>query len=401
MTSKLAGIDTYREIAGHCTECGRCTEACPSLTAAGLSMGGIAKAFIDADLESEDESNLLMNIIVNEDLTQAVRGCFMCTKCQQRCCVHNDVLSLMCAAREDFQNLGLIQREAWSSVQVDQQWHVFSAFRAIYGIGYPDLTRHLPYGEREAETDCKVAFFPGCALAAYAPELTREVFETIEWHAGKATIIDHCCGSPLKSAGFYDRALELTDRIAEEVKESGAKEVVCVCPGCRNNVEAALKANGLNVRAITLPRFLLEHDFEPKKDLADGLQLRFSKSCQDRDASYLDDTRKLLDCEDAPAIIKGCCGAGGSVSSFNPHQKAAQIDRKLDYAEDGDTLVSMCPTCTYTFAAQLREEPRDIHNVHYLELMFQNGFDWDKTFAQLNDMWSGEYAQWLMQTLYG
>ena len=37
-----------------------------------------------------------------------------------------------------------------------------------------------------------------------------------------------------------------------------------------------------------------------------------------------------------------------------------------DYCE----LLSMCPTCTYTYAYRLMESPRNVANKHYCELLF-------------------------------
>ena len=41
------------------------------------------------------------------------------------------------------------------------------------------------------------------------------------------------------------------------------------------------------------------------------------------------------------------------------------------------------------------ESPRAVENRHYCELLFDSRFDWDRTFAQLGGMWSGEYGPWL------
>lgn len=398
--SKLIHNDVYWKIAGQCAQCGHCKEACPSLNAAGLTLGETAKALIAADAASETQEELMVNIYMNQQLVQAVRGCFFCTKCQQTCFGHNNVAELMYSARVDFQNLGLIPRAAWSSVLVDQEWDIFTAYRAIHGINLTDLTRHIGTEEAPGATDCQIAFFPGCSLAAYGPDLTREIFETIENLGGKTTMLDHCCGSPLKSAGFFDRAEALCDRIADEVESSGAKQIVCVCPGCANAMRGTLaKRNVDDVDVCVLPEFLIAHDYKAKNPLPKDAVVRLSKSCQDRTGECLDATRKALDVteEQSPAIYGGCCGAGGAVSAYDYTQSGAQTEMKLEQVKDGETLVTMCPTCTYTYAFKLLEQPRDIQNKHYAELLFENQLDWDTVSAQLNGMWTGEYGAWLAQ----
>lgn len=394
----LERADAYWRFAGTCTQCGHCTGACESLTKAGMSLGQIAKAMLDAQRNASTKEELATNIALNGDLVQAVRGCFFCTSCKNTCFAHNDVCDLIYSARVDFQNLGLIEREAWSSVLVDEEWDIFKAYRAIYGIGYADLTRHKAYEGHEAEAGLRTAFFPGCSLAAYGPELTREIFQTMDEYAqGSLTMIDSCCGSSLKSAGFFDRAEALCDCNADELVAAGCRELVCVCPGCANDMRKALARRGIDVEVRLLADWLHERGFAPKHALPEG-PLCLSKSCQDRDGAYLDQTREALGIADGAAeIFHGCCGAGGAVSAFDPSRQAEQADGKLSFAPDGATVVTMCPTCTYTYAFRLMQEPRPVSNKHYTELMFDSQFDWGKTFAQLGGMWSGEYGPWLAQ----
>jgi len=391
--------DTYRKFMGQCTQCGHCTPACESLTAAGMTLGEIAKAMLATERGADSKEEVAQRIAQNGQLVQAVRGCFFCTSCKNTCFAHNDVCDLIYHARVDFLKLGLIPRGDWSSVLVDEQWDIFTAYRAIHGIGYADLTRHVQTDDHEAATDCDVAFFPGCSLAAYGPELTREVFQAVDGFCEKATMIDRCCGSSLKSAGFYDRALALCDRNVDEILQSGAKRLVCVCPGCANDMRAALERKGASgkVEVVSLAAYLLENGFKPKRELPEA-PLRISKSCQDRDGSYVRETCELLGVSpDTPSIFHGCCGAGGGVSAFDPNRQAAQADSKLSFADDGDCVVTMCPTCTYTYAYRQMEAPRDITNKHYTELLFESQFDWNLTFYQLGSMWSGEYGPWLAQ----
>ena len=408
-TTPLVNEKTYWKFMGQCTECGYCREICPSLSCAGLNLGQIAQHMLAAgrkaaqgsatqsDIEQPSTTpvSIAQALASDASLVQAVRGCFFCTACQQSCFAHNDVSELIYAARVDFQKAGLIPREAWSSVLVDQEWHIFTAYRAIWGIGYADLTRHLASDYGAAQTDCKLAFFPGCSLAAYNPELTREVFAALQEIGGKTTMIDHCCGSPLKSAGFYDRAEALCNNIVSEIVASGARVVVCVCPGCKNALISAAKRCKVALQVTTVPEYLLQHKFTLKKDVSQ-LNLCFSKSCQDRDGSCLQATRELLGATDSQTtIFHGCCGAGGAVSAYNPNRQSQQINTKLNFAKDGETVVTMCPTCTYTYAFHLMSAPRALDNKHYLELLFESAFDWDKVFDQLNSMWTGQYGPWL------
>ena len=85
------------------------------------------------------------------------------------------------------------------------------------------------------------------------------------------------------------------------------------------------------------------------------------------------------------------------MSAFDPDRQAHQADEKLSFAPEGSTVVTMCPTCTYTYAFRLMSAPRNLVNKHYAELLFESQIDWEMNFYQLNSMWYGEYGQWLAE----
>lgn len=87
----------------------------------------------------------------------------------------------------------------------------------------------------------------------------------------------------------------------------------------------------------------------------------------------------------------------GAVNSFEPDRVDGQTEVKLSFAPEGSTVVTMCPTCTYTYAFYLMGHPRELGNKHYAELLFDTQIDWDLVFAQLQGMWTGEYGPWLAQ----
>lgn len=83
-------------------------------------------------------------------------------------------------------------------------------------------------------------------------------------------------------------------------------------------MQAALDRNGMDVRAVSLSAFLLEHGFTPKHPLPEG-NYCMSKACQDRDGSCLDATLEVLGLDkDTVEIFHGCCGAGGASTRLSP-----------------------------------------------------------------------------------
>ncbi|MBQ3106090.1 MAG: hypothetical protein IJC51_01250, partial [Eggerthellaceae bacterium] len=349
-------------------------------------------------------------------------------------------------------------------VMVDNEWHIFSAYRAIYGVGYPEytyLTQAVAEaaaqdmaqatgeaaGEAASETQvtgmkaddaqrADTVFFPGCSLVSYAPELTRKVGEWLTAAGVNWVLSDDCCGSPLMSAGLFDRAAALRQRVVEQMRAAGIKRMLTVCPGCGEEFAEDCAEAGIEI--MPLPELLLKKALERER-AAGGLKAEsveetevrarmcgFSPmqgvpsitvfdSCHDRaDGTHGATIRALMQRYVPEAQLiemdyrkRGtlCCGAGGAVSSYDPAISDRRVWRLIGEARKtgAHTLVTMCPTCTYTVAQACLNaaSSQGIPNHHYLEMLFGEPIDWPRIFGELNDMWSGEYGPWLMQTFYG
>ncbi|MEG0071715.1 MAG: (Fe-S)-binding protein [Raoultibacter sp.] len=411
-----------------CNGCGKCTPRCEVLTDASHTIGELAAAYAVAaegcDLATEEgvaacieKVNALASAAPM--LVFAVRRCCMCAFCTQTCTAGVDARSVFAAVREVLSIAGITTQEGFESTQVDTEWHIFSVYRAVYGINYVDLPHVGGEGGVPAE-GAETLFFPGCPLASYAPELTREIFAWLQAQGMNVALSEACCGSPLKSAGFGDRAREFKRDIARVITDAGIRRVVCVCPGCLDELR---EADGMeNVEFVALPQLLADAGMKmnPAKlrkvmGIAEGADtplftLAVCDSCHDREGVFGDPLRTLFDetCLrelDHNGADTLCCGAGGAVSLVDPALCTRRAQRVLDEgAAHADVVVANCPTCSYTFAAQGRTGMRTAAgeayaHCNYLDLMFEAEFDWDMIFSQLEGMWSGEYGPWVCQQL--
>ena len=111
----------YNETLERCLSCGKCMGRCESLQRAGMSLLEIANGMRNALVRSADETELAMSIMATPGLVQAVRGCFFCENCIVKCEADIKVTELVYESRKVFQDDGLIERSAWTSVQVDQE----------------------------------------------------------------------------------------------------------------------------------------------------------------------------------------------------------------------------------------------------------------------------------------
>ncbi len=402
-----SAFETVASAAAQCRRCGVCTPRCEVLQTEGeaLTVGGLAAAFAEAG----NPEGVAALAATRPDLVFAVRRCCMDGSCTLTCPDAIEARAVFAALRELLALAGVTGADGFTMTQVDREWHIFSAYRAVHGIYYTDL----PLLENAREWGADTLFFPGCSLVSYAPELTREVFAWLKGQGMDVALSVDCCGSPLRSGGFADRCDAFKRALVDRALEAGIKQVVFVCPGCRDEWESTPGSEALKL--VALPELLAASGAKPLPDKLAALAgseapvLTMFDSCHDRDGRFGNPLRRLFagcDCVEcahhgADAI---CCGAAGAVSLVD----AAICDRRARRVLDGepreagaDLVVANCPTCAYTFAATRRAEVNAEGPAfcQYLELLFEAGFDWPQVFDQLESMWSGEYGPWLAQEL--
>lgn len=404
-----------------CSHCKRCTIRCEVLDQPGLDVGIVEERYRQISALPYDDQPAAVVELVQEspELFIALRRCCFCGYCTATCQTHVLASDRMRDWRELFMRANYMPPDDSRLVMVDDEWHIFSAYRAVYGIGYPEFTSLVQAAEAGPGT-VDTLFFPGCSLVSYTPHLVRAAGNWLT-EAGIAwALSDECCGSPLMSAGLFDRAKALRQRVVDQMLAAGITRMITVCPGCGDEFSECLEGTGIEI--VPLPEVLLE---ESGKLEAAGKpsgfspleveSLTFFDSCHDRaDGRHGRAIRKLAkrylpEAEQRELDHHGrgtlCCGAGGAVATYDEDITNRRVWRVIEEARatGAQTLVTACPTCTYTVAqACLGVGPEQgVGNRHYLELLFGEPIDWALIFDQLGSMWTGEYGPWLNQTFFG
>lgn len=407
-----------------CSHCKRCQLRCEVLKEADLDAGLVEEAYERVMLIDEAKRSQAVLQLVNDhpQMYNALRRCCFCGYCTAACSHHVLAADRMRDWRILFMQAGLMPPDDSRIVMVDNEWHLFSAYRAIYGIGYPEFT-YLSQAAEAGPGLVDTVFFPGCSLVSYAPELTRKAGNWLTSAGVKWALSDDCCGSPLMSAGLFDRAAALRERILDQMRAAGAKRMLTVCPGCGEEFAETMRDE---VEIVPLPEFMLQVAGKMKgaDPLACPPACGFSPlatesvtvfdSCHDRaegrhGAAIRELVRRYMpetELREMDHRKRGtlCCGAGGAVGSYDADITNRRVWRVIEEARKtgAQTLVTMCPTCTYTVAQACLDQPdRAMGSRHYLELLFGETIDWAQIFDQLQSMWSGEYGPWLMSTFYG
>ncbi len=410
--------DINKELLSSCSHCGKCRNNCEVLQAPDLDIGEIEDAYSQIIELSGNERLDAVRACVSEkpSLYNALRQCCFCGHCTSDCASHIAAPSVMRKWRQLFLDAGITNENDSKLVMVDNEWHIFSAYRAIYGVAYPEfvtLDGAAEYGPGWVDT----LFFPGCSLVTYAPNVMCAIAKWLDDTGIKWAYSDSCCGSPLMSAGLFDRANSHRRGLVDKMLDAGITRMITVCPGCADEFREDLPDE---IELVPLPEVLLsgaeqritnggESGFSPMQFDA----VTFFDSCHDRDdvrnsqalrklfAEHMPNTNQLEMDHNMQHTL--CCGAGGAVGSYDPVITDTRVWRVINEAKatDADHLITMCPTCTYTIAQACLANPEAaIENYHYLEVLFDVKVDWKTVFGNLESMWTGEYGPWLNQTFF-
>lgn len=419
-SSLINGLAAWANKNLSCVHCKRCTLRCEVLSDPGLDIGWVEKGYqqITAFPFEEQPAEVLRLLDQYPGLYNALRRCCFCGYCTATCQVHMIAPDRMREWRELFMRTGLMPPDDSKLVMVDNEWHIFSAYRAIYGIAYPEFLS-LDDAANQGPGVADTLFFPGCSLVSYAPDLVRKVGHWLTDADVAWAMSDDCCGSPLMSAGLFERSDILRQSILDRCRAAGITKILTVCPGCGEELAEVM---GDEMDIVPLPELI----FAKSTPLEDGAanpnkptplpttSVTFFDSCHDRfDGRHGAAIRALMKvCAPETAHIemdhrrKGtlCCGAGGAVASYDDDITQRRVWRIIDEgrATGAQTLITMCPTCTYTIgqACLNIDAACGIDNRHYLELLFEETIDWAAVFSQLESMWTGEYGPWLTETFF-
>lgn len=269
-------------------------------------------------------------------------------------------------------------RPLYRKFRTDLKYNLFSCLSArnagnIEDVGY--VSGELIGCVRADEA----AFFPGCSLFAYAPELVDDVSAWLRAEGLASRVLTLCCGAPFFDSGFAAEFEGYRARVQSYLADSGIKRLVISCPHCGYELPALLEGSG--VELVLISQMLVEHG--RTSDFAGTVS--FHDSCYDRaDGRYRAWAEALFPCASFSEMRHSrdrglCCGGGGLVSAYAPdhctyrrNQRLAEIDEV-----DADVVLSTCFSCVNSLQRGQGGKPVR----HYLELVFGRSIDWDKVYA--------------------
>ncbi|GAB6283592.1 MAG: (Fe-S)-binding protein [Ignavibacterium sp.] len=354
-----------------CTECGRCTAACPAAnTGKSLSPRKIIMDIRKRTLEKAplivegiNDENIFSKTLVHNYISDIeLWECTTCMACVQECPVTIEHLDSIIDMRRHLMltesNFPSELNNVFKSLETNfTPWAFNKADRAQWADGLNIKTMaEAPDGE--------ILFWVGCAgsFDSRYKKVSR-AFASIMQKANVDFRIlgveEKCNGDTARRLGNEYLAQQLIRENIETLNNYGVKKIVTACPHCYNSLKHEFKQFGGNYEVYHHSEFItnLINDKKVKfKDESVNSKVTYHDSCYlGRYNNNYEQPRNSISSVKGIELIemnrnksKGfCCGAGGGRMFLEDVEgKRINEERTREALEtNADTIASACPFC--------------------------------------------------------
>lgn len=383
-----------------CTECGRCTNACPAAnTGKSLSPRKIIMDIRKRTLEKAplivegiNDENIFSKTLVHNYISDIeLWECTTCMACVQECPVTIEHLDSIIDMRRHLMltesNFPSELNNVFKSLETNfTPWAFNQADRAQWADGLNIKTMaEAPDGE--------ILFWVGCAGSFDSRyKKVSQAFAKIMQKANVDFRIlgveEKCNGDTARRLGNEYLAQQLIQENVETLNNYGVKKIVTACPHCYNSLKHEFKQFGGNYEVYHHSEFISNLINENKlkfKNESLNSKVTYHDSCYlGRYNNIYEQPRNTISSVKGIELIemnrnksKGfCCGAGGGRMFLEDVEgKRINEERTREALETNpDTIASACPFCMTMLNDGVKafEKTEEVKVKDIAEIVFEN-----------------------------
>ncbi len=234
----------------------------------------------------------------------------------------------------------------------------------LMGVKLHQFLSFSPLFQRAVTRGGGDAFFPGCSLMGYDPELMRRVYRWLVSAFPDMGFVSACCGHPTWAIGDKEGAAAHHKRLGAWFASLGIKRLVVCCPNCSGTLK---DVGGISVvsiwRLLDDAKFVRRAGGRGKFVLHDPCPTRSDPETQQAARNVF--ARCGIEWEEYPSSRSRalCCGKAGMMMVLNPEKSREILNRRIAESENRNIL-TYCFACVESFAGA------GCSPAHGLELLF-------------------------------
>jgi Fe-S oxidoreductase len=384
---------TWKDLADFdaCTECGRCTNACPANTVGKELSPRDIILDLQGLLHQSRISNLASPIInaVPATSTEALWQCTTCAACVEACPVFIEQMPKIVDMRRylvmeeaDFPDT---MQDAVTSMET--RGHPFKGTQATR----VDWTDGLDIKTINEAREAEVILWVGCggALIERNQKVTRSIAQLLQTANVNFAILgreEKCTGDPARRIGNEFLFETLAKENTEKLNKYGVKKIITSCPHCFNTFRNEYPQYGGNYEVFHHSEYLAKLVEQGKLQPSDKLdkKITFHDPCYlGRHNEVYDAPRQLVQISAKRGLTEVansrhnsfCCGGGGGMSFVEePKDKRVNQARAQQLLDTGAEIVAVgCPFCTTMLedGINARKGERDVKVMDVAEILLQ------------------------------
>jgi Fe-S oxidoreductase len=315
-------------------------------------------------------STLFKGKKMDSDIARMVYECALCGGCIEQCVTGHDPTVFTRAARTEAVVEDLVPET------VNHVIHNLMNVGNPFGI--PQTEKDKGFGDaiKDLPKTADVLLFIGCTNSYKTPKTAMAAINLFKKAKVNFTVLqdEKCCGLYLADLiGKVEESRQQGLRVAEQVKDSGAKTVVALCPSCTKAFKREYREWGIDlpteICSITsyLAGLLDEGRLQPRKL---DTQVTFHDPCRlARDLEETEPARKIIDSMGMNLkemffnrAKTHCCG-GGLLDLYASELTALTAKGRWDEASrKADTMVVACSSCQLVME-KARPENMQLKNI--------------------------------------